>query len=230
MHGKVWRTIMSIYFFITKPYLSPLIKVAFPLLSLSSQLTTYNYLLALSSIHHIFSQSMGKTDVDVASAAAEDDGGSPTMRTAETLLRVLPMALCLAALVIMLKDTQTNEYGTLSYSDLGAFRYLVHASGVCAGYSLLSALLTYIILAAGAVSMEVVYLAYKGDASVTWSESCGSYGGFCRKATASIALTFIVTLCYAGLSLLSSYRLFSKYDAPVAYSTAKGIEAATFND
>ncbi|XP_047967621.1 CASP-like protein 2A1 [Salvia hispanica] len=192
---------------------------------------------------------MGKTEV--ASSAAEDDGGSPTMRTAETLLRVLPMALCLAALVIMLKDTQTNEFGTLSYSDLGAFRYLVHASGVCAGYSLLSAvfaavprpstlsrawafflldqLLTYIILAAGAVSTEVVYLAYKGDKSVTWSESCGSYGGFCRKATASIALTFIVTLCYAGLSLLSSYRLFSKYDAPVAYSTTKGIEAATCN-
>lgn len=69
---------------------------------------------------------MGKTDI--ASAVAEDDGGSATMRTAETLLRVLPMALCLAALVIMLKDTQTNEFGTLSYSDLGAFRffYIIH--------------------------------------------------------------------------------------------------------
>ncbi|KAH6764163.1 hypothetical protein C2S52_013072 [Perilla frutescens var. hirtella] len=191
---------------------------------------------------------MGKT-----TDAAEDETGNgiPTMRTAETLLRILPMALCLAALVIMLKDSQTNEYGALSYSDLGAFRYLVHASGVCAGYSLLSAvvaavprpstmsrawafflldqLLTYIILAAGAISMEVVYLAYKGDASVTWSESCSSYGSFCRKATASVALTFIVTLCYAGLSLFSSYRLFSKYDAPLAYATSKGIEATTFH-
>ncbi|KAL0328379.1 UNVERIFIED_CONTAM: CASP-like protein 2A1 [Sesamum calycinum] len=125
------------------------------------------------------------------------------------------MALCVAALVIMLKDSQTNDYGSLSYSDLGAFRYLVHASGVCAGYSLLSAvvaavprpstmsrawafflldqLLTYIILAAGAISTEVVYLAYKGDTSITWSRTCGSFGGFCRKATTSIAITFVVT-------------------------------------
>ncbi|KAL2496579.1 CASP-like protein 2A1 [Forsythia ovata] len=172
----------------------------------------------------------------------EDEKGSSTMRTAETLLRILPMALCVVALVIMLKDSQTNEFGSLSYSDIGAFRYLVHASGICAGYSLLSAvvaavpkpstmsqlrawtffvldqLLTYIILAAGAISTEVVYLAYKGDAAITWSQTCRSFGGFCRRATASTAITFIVTFCYAGLTLISSYRLFSKYDAPVAYS------------
>ncbi|KAL2476479.1 CASP-like protein 2A1 [Abeliophyllum distichum] len=172
----------------------------------------------------------------------EDEKGSSTMRTAETLLRILPMALCVVALVIMLKDSQTNEFGSLSYSDIGAFRYLVHASGICAGYSLLSAvvaavpkrstmsrlrawtffvldqLLTYIILAAGAISTEVVYLAYKGDAAITWSQTCGSFGGFCRRATASTAITFIVTLCYAGLTLISAYRLFSKYDAPVAYN------------
>lgn len=70
---------------------------------------------------------------------SSEAAGSPSVRTAETLLRILPMALCLAALVIMLKNSQTNEYGSLSYSDLGAFRFLVHASGVCAGYSLLSA-------------------------------------------------------------------------------------------
>ncbi|GER45109.1 CASP-like protein VIT_01s0010g01870 [Striga asiatica] len=183
------------------------------------------------------------------SQSPANESGSAAMRMAETLLRILPIALCVAALVIMLKDSETNEYGSLTYSDLGAFRYLVHASGVCAGYSLLSAvvaavprpssmlgawafflldqLLTYVILAAGAISTEVLYLAYKGDTSITWSQTCGSFGGFCRKATASIAITFVVTLCYAGLSLISSYRLFSKYEAPVAY-TNKGIEVATF--
>ncbi|KAL3636946.1 hypothetical protein CASFOL_019245 [Castilleja foliolosa] len=190
---------------------------------------------------------MGKDGaIPTAAASPVDETRNTTMRTAETLLRILPVALCVAALVIMLKDSQTNDYGSLSYSDLGAFRYLVHASGVCAGYSLLSAvvsavprpttmsrawgfflldqLFTYIILAAGAISTEVVYLAYKGDASITWSKTCGSFGGFCRKATASVVITFIVTLCYAGLSLISSYRLFSKYDAPVSYSTNTGIE------
>ncbi|CAI9088979.1 OLC1v1023453C1 [Oldenlandia corymbosa var. corymbosa] len=179
----------------------------------------------------------------------DDENVNPCMRTAETLLRLLPVTLSVVALVVMLKDSQSNEYGSLTYSDLGAFRYLVHANSVCAGYSLLSAIvvavprpstmsrawifflldqvLTYAILAAGAVSTEVVYLAYKGDSAVTWSQACGSFNGFCRKATASVAITFVVVLCYAGLSLISSYRLFSKYEAPIAHKN-KGIEIAAF--
>ncbi|KAL4652690.1 CASP-like protein 2A1 [Castanea sativa] len=175
----------------------------------------------------------------------EEDGSFSntvtTMRTAETLLRLVPVALCVAALVVMLKDSQTNDYGSISYSDLGAFRYLVHVNGICAGYSLLSAIIvamprpctmsrawtfffldqvfTYVILAAGAVSLELVYLAYKGDTDITWSAACGSFGAFCHKATASIALTFVVLACYAVISLVSSYKLFSRYDAPVANSS-----------
>ncbi|XP_055808901.1 CASP-like protein 2A1 [Solanum dulcamara] len=162
----------------------------------------------------------------------------------EIMLRLLPIVLCVVALVIMLKDSQTNDFGSLSYSDLGTFRYLVHANGICAAYSLLSAIvaalphpttlprawtfflldqiLTYIMLAAGAASTEVMYLAYKGDTDVTWSETCGSFGGFCKKATASVSITFIVSLCYVGISLLSSYRLFSKYDAPIGHYNKKG--------
>ncbi|XP_073060966.1 CASP-like protein 2A1 [Primulina eburnea] len=183
--------------------------------------------------------SSGSTAVEMGRGAA-DESGSAAMRTTETLLRILPMALCIASLVIMLKNSHTNEYGTLSYSDFGSFKYLVHASGICAGYSLLSAvaaamprpstmswawtfflldqLFTYIILAAGAVSAEVVYLAYKGDVDLTWSEACDTYDGFCRKATASVAITFSATLCYVGVSLISSYRLFTKYEAPLAYT------------
>ncbi|CAK9151812.1 unnamed protein product [Ilex paraguariensis] len=192
----------------------------------------------------------GSSPMDISTRDGEDENGSTVMRTAETLLRLLPMALCVVALVVMLKNSQTNDFGSLSYSDLGAFRYLVHANGICAGYSLLSAVvaavprpstmsrawtfflldqvLTYIILAAGAVSTEVLYLAYKGDEAITWSEACGSFGGFCRKATAPIAITFVVVFCYAVLSLISSYRLFSKYDAPVGYNN-KGIEIAAFH-
>ncbi|KAE9457991.1 hypothetical protein C3L33_10120, partial [Rhododendron williamsianum] len=137
--------------------------------------------------------------MDMGSAMRDDgggdeagSGGSTGVRTAETLLRLLPMGLCIVALVF----------------------------------------LTYIILAAGAVSMEVVYLAYKGDEAVTWSEACGSFGGFCRRSIASVAITFAAVLCYAALSLISSYRLFSKYDAPPVHgrSITKGIEiGATFH-
>lgn len=191
----------------------------------------------------------GSSPMDMGSPSQEDESGSSSMRTVETLMRLVPMGLCVVALMIMLKDSQSNEYGSLSYSDIGAFRYLVHANGICAGYSLLSAVvvavprpstlsrawtfflldqvLTYVILVAGAVATEVVFLAYKGDEAITWAEACGSFGGFCRKAVASVAMTFVVMLCYAGLSLISSYRLFSKYDAPVGYNH-KGIEIAAF--
>lgn len=84
-------------------------------------------------------------------------------------------------------------------------------------------------MAAGAASTEVIYLAYKGDTNVTWSETCGSFGGFCKKATASVSITFIVSLCYVGISLLSSYRLFSKYEAPIGqYNNKGGIEITNY--
>ncbi|KAB5534835.1 hypothetical protein DKX38_017921 [Salix brachista] len=185
------------------------------------------------------------------SGGDENEDVKTTMRTAETLLRLVPMALCVSALVVMLKNSQTNDFGSLSYSDLGAFRYLVNANGICAGYSLLSAVivamprpstmprawtfflldqvLTYVILAAGTVSTEVLYLASKGDTTITWSEACVSFGGFCHRALISTVITFAVVICYAVLSLLSSYNLFSKYDSPVLTYPGKGIEIATFH-
>ncbi|KAM5573832.1 CASP-like protein 2A1 [Rosa sericea] len=175
------------------------------------------------------------------------NGNGSSLRTAETLLRLLPIAPCVAALLVMLHDSQDNEFGSVSYSHIGAFRFLVHANGICAGYSLLSAiisaksrpstksvawtfffidqLLTYIILGAGAVSTEVLYLAYKGDSTITWSPACGSYGGFCHKATTSVVITFLVVACFALISLISSYKLFSKFDAP-AINPIKGIRTA----
>ncbi|KAH7655289.1 Casparian strip membrane protein [Dioscorea alata] len=175
---------------------------------------------------------------------------SNTMRTAETLLRVVPIGLCLAALLVMLKNSQENDYGSVSYSNLGAFTYLVYANGICAGYSFLSAfytavprpstmsrawtiffldqILTYVILAAGTVSAEIMYLAYNGDKDVTWSKQCGVFNGFCKRATASITITFASVACYILLSLLSSYRLFSSFDAPIPFLSSKAVEIAAF--
>ncbi|KAK7387343.1 hypothetical protein VNO78_28070 [Psophocarpus tetragonolobus] len=178
-----------------------------------------------------------------------DESQPNTLRTAETFLRLLSVGLCVSALVLMLKNSQQNQYGSLDYAHLGAFRYLVHANGICAGYSLFSAViaamprpstmprawtfflldqvLTYIIIAAGAASTEVLYLAENGDAATTWSAACGSFGRFCHKVTASVAITFVAVFCYVLLSLISSYKLFTKYDAPAGKSTA-AIEVAAF--
>ncbi|KAK1439717.1 hypothetical protein QVD17_05537 [Tagetes erecta] len=185
---------------------------------------------------------------DTGPVVLEEDGNS-SIQTAETLLRLIPVGLCVAALVLMIKDSEDNEYGSLSYSNITAFRFLVQVNGILAGYSLLSAAFTavprpmtmprawtfflldqvstYLILAAGAVATEVAFLAYKGDVAVTWSEACGTYGHFCRQATTSIIITFLVVICYILLSLISSYRLFSKFDAPAGYRN-KGIEIVDF--
>lgn len=152
--------------------------------------------------------------------------------------------------VVQVLVSNIEETGVLSHV-VSYCRYLVHANGICAGYSLLSAIivamprpptisrawtfflldqvLTYTILAAGAVSTEVLYLAYKGDVAITWSRACGSFGGFCHKATASVAITLAAAACYMVLSLVSSYRLFSRFDAPVA-CTSKGIEDPGFQE
>ncbi|KAF6174944.1 hypothetical protein GIB67_026432 [Kingdonia uniflora] len=193
---------------------------------------------------------MEKRDKDqVVLGEIEGLSGNTTVRTAETVLRIFPMALCVAALVVMLKNAQSNDYGAVSYDDLGGFRYLVYANGLCAAYSFFSAfytvvprpasmgwawtlfffdqILTYAILAAGAVSAEVMYLAHNGDEAITWAEACSTYGGFCRKATTSVVITFTAVACYVLLSLISSYRLFKNYDAPISYPV-KNVEVAVF--
>ncbi|KAK7300613.1 hypothetical protein RJT34_11461 [Clitoria ternatea] len=175
----------------------------------------------------------------------ELQGDESVLRLVETFLRLLPIPLSVTALIIMLKNSLQNDYGYITYSHFGAFRYLVHANGICAGYSLFSAVfvalprpstmprawtfflldqvLTYIILAAGAVSASVLYLAEKGNMEATWSSACGSFGPFCHKVTASTAVTFVAVVCYVMLSLISSYKLFSRYDAPVS-NPKKGID------
>lgn len=45
------------------------------------------------------------------------------LRIVETFLRLFTIGLCVTALVIMLKNSEENEYGSVAYSDLGAFRY-----------------------------------------------------------------------------------------------------------
>ncbi|EOA32291.1 hypothetical protein CARUB_v10015553mg [Capsella rubella] len=178
---------------------------------------------------------MDKTDQTAIDGSALEL--NRTEKTAEASLRVVSMALSIVGLVIMIKNSISNDFGSISYSNLGAFMYLVIANGVCAAYSLLSALailalpcpisklqvwtlflldqvVTYLVLAAGSVSAETVYLAYYGNIPITWSSACDSYGIFCHKALISVVFTFVVSLLYMLLSLVSSYRLFSRFEAP----------------
>lgn len=68
---------------------------------------------------------MGPRDEDGSSSSSSS---SSSFRTAETLLRLLPIGPCVAALVVMLHDSQTNDFGSLSYSHIGAFRFVIISS------------------------------------------------------------------------------------------------------
>lgn len=166
------------------------------------------------------------------------DSNSGQAKRFELLFRVTPLALCIAAMAIMLKNKQSNQYGALHYSDIGGLKYLVYANGICAVYSILSLLgfvfstgvdysrtrawimfildqaLTYVILTAGVCGIEIMDLAYQGNEQVSWSRVCVSYGEFCNNARASVLITMAVLVCFMVLSLLSAHRLFIKYEAP----------------
>ncbi|CAK8538818.1 unnamed protein product [Lathyrus sativus] len=60
-----------------------------------------------------------------ATGDQELEGNTTTfLRTAETFLRLLPIGLCVTALVLMLKNSEENDNDFVSYADLGAFRYI----------------------------------------------------------------------------------------------------------
>jgi hypothetical protein len=51
---------------------------------------------------------------------------------------------------------------------------------------------------------------------VSWGEVCSYFGGFCGRATVSVALQAAALLCFVALSLVSAFRLFTRFDAPGA--------------
>ena len=50
-----------------------------------------------------------------SSRSYENEEVNTSMRTAETMLRLVPMALGVAALVVMLKNSQSNEFGSVAF-------------------------------------------------------------------------------------------------------------------
>ncbi|KAF4374211.1 hypothetical protein F8388_022977 [Cannabis sativa] len=175
------------------------------------------------------------------------------MRTAETLLRLLPIAPCIAALVVMLHNSQTNDFGSVSYSHLGAFRYLVHVNGICAGYSLLSAVIAAMPRRPPKMSQAWTFFFF--DQVMTYmvlaaggSLDGGSIPGFQWERGHHMELSLLLLrsilpqshrFCghkFRGRCLLcfafphSSYKLFTNYQPPTTVNPNKpSIQVATFN-
>lgn len=71
-------------------------------------------------------------------------------------------------------------------------------------------------VASGGSFGEIVYLAYNGNPKVTWSEACSSYGRFCGRLNLILALHLIALLCFFLLSLISAFRVFTRFEPPLS--------------
>jgi len=71
----------------------------------------------------------GKQLIEAEGRNEEFEGNDNSfLRLVETLLRLFPIVLSVTALIIMLKNSEDNEYGSVNYTDLSAFRYLIQLS------------------------------------------------------------------------------------------------------
>lgn len=85
----------------------------------------------------------------------------------------------------------------------------------------------YLLVTSGAAVMEILYLAYKGDRIVTWSEACSSYGSFCSRLIVALVLHALALCCFFVLAVISAYRVFSMFEPPLPSKEAE--EQTTWN-
>ncbi|KAH9555364.1 hypothetical protein CY35_08G110700 [Sphagnum magellanicum] len=117
------------------------------------------------------------------------------------------------------------------YSLFTSFKYLVWANAVAAVVALVQLIIVvaisrqskaggwitllvdqavaYVLLAAAAASTEVAYVAKHGINYIGWNEQCSNYHRFCMRVGISLVLTYMATLMFAILTLMSAHRLFS---------------------
>ncbi|XP_073006123.1 CASP-like protein 2D1 [Typha latifolia] len=152
----------------------------------------------------------------------------------ELSFRLCVIPLSAATIGVMASNKQSNEtYGGVAFSNLTGFKYLVCINAISVGYALFSILLScfrhfntdwilflldqlvaYLMVTSGSAVAEIFYVANEGDREVSWSEVCSYYDKFCNKTKVSLALHAMSLLCFIALSLISAFRLFTKFEAP----------------
>ncbi|KAB2605983.1 CASP-like protein [Pyrus ussuriensis x Pyrus communis] len=119
--------------------------------------------------------------------------------------------------------TMTNHhpsYGNLKFSNFTGLKYMVCISNISGVYAFLVALSSWItcfvtkawlffvsdqivaclMVTSWAAVMEILFLAYKGDKTVSWSEACTSYGKFCSRMKVALVLHALALCCFLGLA------------------------------
>ncbi|KAH9562762.1 hypothetical protein CY35_05G088400 [Sphagnum magellanicum] len=128
-------------------------------------------------------------------------------------------------------NTDINVPKKAYYSLFTSFKYLVWANAVAAVVALVQLIIVaaisrqskagswitlladqavaYVLLAAAASSTEVAYVAEHGINYIGWNEQCSNYHSFCTRVGISLILTYMATLVFATLAIISAHRLFS---------------------
>ncbi|KAE9458248.1 hypothetical protein C3L33_09849, partial [Rhododendron williamsianum] len=160
----------------------------------------------------------------------------PTLKLLDFSLRLFVIPLSVASIWLTVTNQQDNStYGKLGFSNLKSLRYMVCISAISAGYALVAAVsswvkclvnkawvffvsdqvVAYLLVTSGAAVMEILYLAYKGDRIVSWSEACSSYGSFCSRLIVALVLHALALCCFFVLAVISAYRVFSMFEPPL---------------
>ncbi|CAD5176640.1 CASP-like protein 2D1 [Musa acuminata AAA Group] len=180
---------------------------------------------------------------DQAESTLISSNNHQVFRVVGLSLRLAAIPLCAASLWVMATNKQANEsYGKVEFSDLPGLRYMVCISAISLGYSVVSILfaclgcvnndwfffisdqvVAYLMVTSGSAVAEVLYLAREGDRKASWSEACSYYGRFCDRTKVSLALHLAALLCFIALFLVSSYTVFSKFEAPSVSDSSKGV-------
>ncbi|XVE50671.1 hypothetical protein DITRI_Ditri01bG0181800 [Diplodiscus trichospermus] len=161
----------------------------------------------------------------------------PVLKFLDSSLRlsVIPLSVATIWLIVTNKE-YSSIYEELKFSNLLGLKYMVCISAISAGYALVAAvaswiryfvtkawlffvsdqIVAYLMVTSGAAVMEILYLAYNGDQTVTWSEACSSYGKFCNKMKVALILHALVLCCFIVLAVISAYRVFSLFEPPLS--------------
>ncbi|KNA12787.1 hypothetical protein SOVF_122740 [Spinacia oleracea] len=168
----------------------------------------------------------------------------PRLKLLDFSLRISVIPLSIASLCLTIGTNEDNpDYGSIKFLNFSGLKYMVAVAAIAAGYGVVAAISTwipclvnkawlffvsdqvmaYLMLTSEAAGAELMYLAYKGDVDVAWSEACTAYPHFCTNLKLALLLHFLALFCFLFLALISAFRAFSMFDPPFSPDRSTGL-------
>ncbi|KAJ8750034.1 hypothetical protein K2173_013949 [Erythroxylum novogranatense] len=153
------------------------------------------------------------------------------------VLRLCAITASLAATAVMATTQETLPFFTqffqfqAQYNDLPTLTYFVVANAIASGYLVLSlpfsivciirpqspgprlllivfdTVVTTLTISAASAAADTVYLAHNGNSSANWNAICQQFNDFCHQTSIAVVASFIASLIFAILIILSAFAL-----------------------